>query len=122
MDDTKEVFHTETHFLRRSRITEFSIGSRCRVEPLNPAKKKHAGRGGEIVGVIRDDKVSIFIEAVRVRFDDNNRVGRVATATSSSPTNRPAFAGGCALGMSNLSRALRLYQSVGIGRNCSHAP
>lgn len=50
-----------------------TVGSRYRVEPLNPAKLKHRGRAGVVESLAGEP----FLNEATIRFDDNGRCGRV---------------------------------------------
>lgn len=60
--------HWHKEFVRSVRIRN---GALYRVEPLNPLKKKHRGRVGELVQY--GDKGNVC----NMRFCDNNRIGSV---------------------------------------------
>lgn len=78
LDNNNEIAYIDVDVRDGSealREIRLKTGTKVKVDPLNPAKKKHRDREGEFVGVSYDEKG--HLEAAKIKFDDTKRVGKV---------------------------------------------
>lgn len=68
-----KVFDVDKSKLLRK--TKLIIGDNVVIDPLEPSKEKNRNRVGRVMGYYFDDLKNV--EAVKVKFDDTNRIGKV---------------------------------------------